>query len=144
VRVVTTLLATGLMTGCVSQKPADYLVPALHGVEASLVVDAALCSSAAIVSTSQLLMYSDEHKNLYLRPPDEIGVYCQLVRMVPKGTVLTNVRALHVNLFDSSHCLLRFRLAGESKFVHISDHEIQALLGFAPQTPKSRSWICSR
>jgi hypothetical protein len=141
---VLVLAATVIVTGCASQRSANYLVPELVDAKASLKVDAALCRISTIVSTSQLLLYNEEKKNLYLEPRDDVSPQCEIVRTVPKGSVLTDIRARHVNLFDTGACLLRFKLAGESQPVHMDDSEVETLLGMPARPPKSKLWVCSQ
>jgi hypothetical protein len=141
---VLVLAATVVAGGCASQRSANYLVPELVDTEASLKVDAALCRIPSIISTSQLLLYNEETRNLYLQPRDDVSPQCEIVRTVPKGSVLTDIHARHVNLFDTSACLLRFKLAGESQPVHMDESKVETLLGMPARPPKSKSWVCSQ
>ena len=138
------LAVAATVAGCASQRSANYLVPALTSTEASLKVDATLCRIATIVSTTQLLLYSDERRNLYLQPSDDVSPQCEIVKIVPKGSVLTDIHAMRVNLVDASDCLLRFKLSGETQYVHMDDFEVETLLGTPARTPKSKSWVCSQ
>ena len=141
-RYLTLAILVFILVGCTSYRRASYLVPALHGNETSLIVDAVLCKSATIVSTTQLLLYAGGRTNLYLEPADDRSKYCAPVRTIPKGALLSDIRAMHINLFDSSSCLLQLKVAGETAHVHIDESDIAKLLGFVPEKPASRSWVC--
>lgn len=132
------LFAMLLLAGCVSNKPASYLVPNL-GSSASLVAEGVIVPCSFVTNNYELWFKGDSDSNC-IEPQAQRSSNTPIIKRLKPGTELNGIRSLYANGVDSAYCLLATEVAGHSQ-LYIWDIHVERLLGMAPN-PKRKSWYC--
>lgn len=126
-----------ILFGCVSNKPASFLVPNM-GREASLLTSAVVVNCSFVTNNYDFWWKGSSYSRC-IEPAAGRSSNAPIIEVLETGLVLKDLRASYMNGIDSAYCLLTARVNG-SPYV-IWDIHIEELFGVTPK-PRKASWFC--
>lgn len=126
-----------LISGCVSSKPAQYLVPDLENT--AVIRTTALVVPCDFVTNTYDLWWRGSSGARCIEPRAQVHATKSEFEVLEVGQEFVDIRAQYVNGVDSAYCLLTGKI--DNKPYVVWDIHIEAIFGLRP-IPKKSNWFC--